>query len=182
LRKRGNYSAAFIAAGTAALRRFHATRHLRQMCGAKRKRDGLPCQGAPMQNGRCWYHGGRTPKGDRWHTPVWPKASAPMSKLERKLRDRERLSGERSRRLAAMSPAERAAYDAWERAHRVGSNAQREQLRRDRHGAAEMRARLGNGRNDQSAPDADLLAAEADRLERELRSLEAEALGIGVFG
>jgi hypothetical protein len=37
-------------------------------CGARRKRDGLPCQAPAMKNGRCWVHGGpstgaRTPEG-----------------------------------------------------------------------------------------------------------------------
>src|SRR5215207_10539682 len=37
-------------------------------CGARRKRDGLPCQRPAMANGRCWVHGGpstgpRTPAG-----------------------------------------------------------------------------------------------------------------------
>jgi hypothetical protein len=41
--------------------------HARSKCGAKR-RDGNPCQNAPMANGRCRMHGGkstgpRTPEG-----------------------------------------------------------------------------------------------------------------------
>jgi hypothetical protein len=37
-------------------------------CGARRKRDGNPCQQPAMQNGRCRVHGGlstgpRTPEG-----------------------------------------------------------------------------------------------------------------------
>ena len=37
-------------------------------CGARRKRDGQPCQRPAMANGRCWVHGGpstepRTPAG-----------------------------------------------------------------------------------------------------------------------
>ena len=31
-------------------------------CGAK-KRNGEPCQGAAMPNGRCRLHGGKTPTG-----------------------------------------------------------------------------------------------------------------------
>ncbi len=31
-------------------------------CGA-RKKDGTPCRAAPMQNGRCRIHGGKTPTG-----------------------------------------------------------------------------------------------------------------------
>ena len=27
-------------------------------CGARRKRDGKPCQGPAMANGRCRFHGG----------------------------------------------------------------------------------------------------------------------------
>lgn len=33
-----------------------------KICGAKR-RDGSPCQRKPSLNGRCYLHGGKTPKG-----------------------------------------------------------------------------------------------------------------------
>jgi len=36
--------------------------HMRK-CGAKRKRDGKPCQAPAMANGRCRVHGGKTPVG-----------------------------------------------------------------------------------------------------------------------
>src|SRR5690349_13713695 len=32
------------------------------ICGAKTK-TGAPCKGAPMPNGRCRLHGGKTPSG-----------------------------------------------------------------------------------------------------------------------
>ena len=35
----------------------------RPICGAKRRADGQPCQRAPMPNGRCYLHGGKTPGG-----------------------------------------------------------------------------------------------------------------------
>lgn len=36
--------------------------HARAICGAK-TRSGAPCQNAPMTNGRCRMHGGKTPGG-----------------------------------------------------------------------------------------------------------------------
>src|SRR5262249_51325510 len=36
---------------------------LRRICGARGKRSGKPCQRAPMANGRCPIHGGKTPVG-----------------------------------------------------------------------------------------------------------------------
>jgi glucans biosynthesis protein len=34
-------------------------------CGARRRRDGQPCKGPAMPNGRCRFHGGRSPGAPR---------------------------------------------------------------------------------------------------------------------
>ena len=59
-------------------------------CGAARKSDGLPCQNLPLQNGRCRFHGGRTPKGKQRHMVQWQKggsvskSTAKLSALEKR--------------------------------------------------------------------------------------------------
>lgn len=37
------------------------------LCGAKSKRTGNPCTRPPMANGRCYHHGGATPRGMAMH-------------------------------------------------------------------------------------------------------------------
>lgn len=41
----------------------------KKFCGAKTKSSGKPCKGKPMANGRCYHHGGPTPKGR--NSPHW---------------------------------------------------------------------------------------------------------------
>ena len=70
-----------------ALKNWHRRQKpLAKKCGAKRKRDGEPCQLTALKNGRCAYHGGRTPKGDAWHKIRYPNGKAPNAeaKLRRK--------------------------------------------------------------------------------------------------
>ena len=40
-------------------------------CGARRKRDGEPCRGPAMANGRCRLHGGRSPGAPRGNRNAW---------------------------------------------------------------------------------------------------------------
>jgi hypothetical protein len=96
-------------------------------CGAARKRGGT-CENLALKNGRCDRHGGKTPRGEKWHTIIWPDCSTPAGalKFERKLRQQQRLAAERAKRLAAMNPARRAKYDAWCRSHPPGGRAARE--------------------------------------------------------
>lgn len=135
---------AWIVAGTFALRRVQAQRHLMPKCGATSKSTGEPCRQFPMENGRCYYHGGRTPKGKDWHKPRWPKKTAPDAeqKVVARLRNLERAEKQRQKRLAAMTADERAAYDKWKRDHPTGTPAQREAKRLARKQNADARARL----------------------------------------
>ena len=136
--------AAWVVAGTFALRRIQAQRHLMPKCGATSKSTGEPCRQFPMENGRCYYHGGRTPKGKNWHKPSWPKKTAPDAeqKVVARLRNLERAEKKRQKRLAKMTPDERAAYDKWKRDHPTGTPAQREAKRLAREQNADARARL----------------------------------------
>src|SRR5690606_20299243 len=97
------------------------------LCGAVRRHDGQPCQQLAMKNGRCYYHGGATPKGDGWHKPKWPKGTAPdaIHRMNQKLVTLERARKKRARLIERMTKDERAAYDKWLLEHPAGSAAQR---------------------------------------------------------
>lgn len=136
--------AAWVVAGTAALRRVQAERHLMPKCGATSKSTGQPCGQFPMENGRCYYHGGRTPKGKDWHKPRWPKNTAPDAeqKMEARLRNLAKQEKRRQKRLAKMTAEERAAYDKWKREHPTGTPQHREAKRIARKQNAEAKAQL----------------------------------------
>ncbi|CDX62877.1 conserved hypothetical protein [Mesorhizobium plurifarium] len=134
-------SAAQIAIGRAAIRAWNAKRHLAPKCGAKAKSHGGPCRQIAMANGRCWAHGGRVPSGENWHKPVWPNRDAPdaEAKLNRKLKDLQRAATKRAKRVAAMTPDERAGYEAWQRSHKPGPATARARARRERLEAKQVR-------------------------------------------
>ncbi|RVC95857.1 MAG: hypothetical protein E5V54_00920 [Mesorhizobium sp.] len=134
-------SAAQIAVGRAAIRAWNAKRHLAPKCGAKAKSHGGPCRQIAMANGRCWAHGGRVPSGENWHKPVWPNrdASDAEAKLNRKLNDLQRAAAKRAKRVAAMTPEERAAHEQWQKTHKPGPAAARARARRERQEAKQVR-------------------------------------------
>lgn len=134
-------SACFRALGSANMTEFNKRQWAGPKCGAMTKRSGEPCGNPAMENGRCRIHGGKTPRGDQWHRPQWPDAQAPdaMAKLNRKLVDRERAAKARQRKLARMTPEERAAHEEWQRTHKPGSAAQRAAAKREREQNAELR-------------------------------------------
>lgn len=120
-------SAKFREIAIQALKRNVATFQAAPRCGAKRKRDGEPCCNPAMKNGRCPLHGGKTPSGAQWHVVQYGDCSTPHgeAKFNRKLRDHQRYAKKRAARLAAMTPEQRAEYDAWHRSHRPGAGAAR---------------------------------------------------------
>lgn len=135
-------SAAQIAVGRAAIIKWNRGRHLKPKCGARRKSDSLPCEQIAMKNGRCAWHGGKVPRGDRkWHRPVWPHKDSPgaMTKLNRKLDALQRAAAKREKRLKRMSADELAKYRAWQKSHQPGSAAARARTRRERKDAKAMR-------------------------------------------
>jgi hypothetical protein len=175
-------SAAQIAVGRAAIIKWNRTRHLQAKCGAARKGDGKPCQNLAMANGRCHKHGGKTPKGDNWHRPLWPHRDAPgaNTKLNRKLNDLQRTAAKRQKRLKRMSPEERAAHEQWQRDHKPGSAAERKRQREFRRQAKESRLLLS------AEPPPPAPTPEAQELQRLLDELKAELFELeskkGVFG
>ncbi|RWH52572.1 MAG: hypothetical protein E5X23_11950 [Mesorhizobium sp.] len=161
-------SAAQIAVGRAAIRAWNAERHLAPKCGAKAKSHGGSCRQIAMANGRCYLHGGKVPSGDGYHRPMWPNRDAPdaEAKLNRKLNDLQRAAAKRAKRVAAMTPDERATYEAWQRSHKPGSATAREQARAERKQNAELREMMAAAR-----PAA---TGEAAALESQIAMLRAE--------
>jgi hypothetical protein len=131
-----------------------------------------------MENGRCRFHGGRVPKGKDWHRPRYPDGNAPdaVQRADRKVRDLQRAAAKRKKRLAAMTPEERSAYEAWRRAHKPGAPAERARLREERRQTEDFRKRVAEAVRTQSPPD------EIEQSLRELRLQLAIASGEGVFG
>lgn len=166
----------------AAISRWNARRPFLPKCGARRKRDGEPCQNLASANGKCRVHGGATPRGDQWHKRQWPKGHAPdaekklAAKLKRIESDRRRLE----RRLAKMSPGERRQYDEWLNARQPGPAAERERRRADRKHAADFRKILDRVEPRPISPELAALKEQAAALEaqrdRLLREIEADRL------
>jgi hypothetical protein len=120
-------SAQFRQIGREAIKQWNAKRGQMPRCDAVRKSGGGRCQQWPMQNWRCYWHGGRTGRGEFWHTVQHTDCSTPAgeAKFNRKLRDQKKYAAKRAARLAAMTPEQRAAHDAWHRAHAPGAAAAR---------------------------------------------------------
>jgi len=85
-------------------------------------------------NGRCRYHGGRTPSGKQWHKEQLPTRPGPrdVEKLDKKLSELQRRRKRRAARVEEMTPPERERYEAWQRSHKPGGPAARERNRQDR--------------------------------------------------
>ncbi|WP_126397854.1 HGGxSTG domain-containing protein [Blastochloris tepida] len=163
----------------AALAKFNATRHLRPKCGAKRRTDGQPCQNLPLANGRCRLHGGRVPGGDGWHKPRWPEnGPGADAALARKLEHLEWRRAKRAARLAAMTPEERARHEAWHRARKPGSAAERA-AERERRRQDKAAANLLGGDRPRERRSPELLALDAEIVE--LRLALAIETGEGIF-
>lgn len=146
-----------------------AARAAAPKCGATRKSDRQPCENPGLENGRCRLHGGATPRGADWHKVQMPGRGAPIAKLERKLRKIALRRAEQAARVAAMTPEERARYEAWQRTHKPGTPAEREQRRRDRELAAAFNTPPAAPAPD---PEQDKLAADIAELKQRKAALE----------
>lgn len=166
-RKKRNAPPAFLAAA----RQRNATQHLLPKCSATAKRSGQPCQMPSMANGKCYYHGGKTPKGKDWHRITKPKNPG---KATAKLEVIERRAKARARRLARMTPEEQAAHKAWHQSHAPGPPEPREARRQMRKQNAEMRARWAADRAPEPSLEAQALQARKEALAARLAALSAE--------
>jgi hypothetical protein len=125
----------FRASCSARMKKYNAKRMAGPRCGARRKRDGEPCQQwALYPNGRCKFHGGATPSGDRWHVPTMaaPGAKNAEDKLARKLRSLAARKKKQVARVAAMTPEERARYETWHKRNPPGPVSRRQRIRNER--------------------------------------------------
>lgn len=135
-------SAAFRKIGSDAIRAFNKRRHLLPKCKATAKNTGERCRHLALANGCCYYHGGRTPKGDEWHVLQVRsgKAKHDVRKHEQKLAKKEKLAAARRLRLKRADEAEQAAYAKWLASHTPGSATRRAAKRMDRRIASSRRA------------------------------------------
>ncbi|OWK18893.1 hypothetical protein AJ88_03185 [Mesorhizobium amorphae CCBAU 01583] len=119
---------------------------------------------------------GKVPSGAGYHKPVWPNRGAPDAegKLNRKLNDLQRAAAKRAKRVAAMTPEERAVYEQWKKTHKPGPAGPRGRARRERQEAKQAREILSTSPRLTSSPE----IAEIDRLiadrKAELERLESD--------
>ena len=152
-----------------------ARAHAAPRCGAK-TRSGEPCRHPAMANGRCYLHGGLTPRGENWHKPQ-PPARKTAARLERKLLDLQKAAAKREARIAAMTPEERARYERRRQTCFPGPREAREAARERRKRDKQAKALL-------AAPAAPVARGKPE-IEAEILRLEIEnatLAGIGVFG
>lgn len=119
------------AAALRAMRKARAVQAAMPRCGAIAKSTGGPCKRMALENGRCEFHGGRTPKGGQWHRLQLPSFGGSERKFDRKLVAQTRRQKAQAARVAAMSEKEREAFEAWQRSHKPGSATEREQRRQN---------------------------------------------------
>jgi hypothetical protein len=116
-----------------AIRAHNAKRGALPKCGAIAKHSGERCRQLAMANGKCHWHGGATPRGNRWHKRQPPNPGPDhVRKVRRKLSDVDRAARNKAARLAKMTAAEREAHKAWQRTHKPGSAVTRAAERRRR--------------------------------------------------
>lgn len=183
-------SVEFRAIGRAAIQAWNAQRAAMPRCDAVRRSDGGRCQQWPMGNGRCYLHGGRTPRKDQWHVVQYPDCSTPKgeAKFNRKLRDRKTYAKKQAAQLAAMTAERRAEHDAWRRTHKPGSEAARRAESARAGQDAEIRRLLAAELPERAAdPELERIRADLAKAQAELTRLQAKRDEIkhgddGVFG
>lgn len=120
-----------------------------------------------MENGRCYRHGGRTPKGAAWHKPKLPVDG---KRFHAKIADLQKRKAKQDKRREAMTPEERECHERWHKSHAPGPKAVRAAARETRRQNAAARALFASPR--ESAPNPEVAALEAR--EKELRELMDE--------
>lgn len=171
--RRGDPSIARSANARVQANKLKATRHLLAKCTAMAKSTGEQCRDLAMPNGKCFRHGGATPKGADWHKKQWPNGKRPdaIAKAEAKIRAHAKKAKRRERLLAQMTPDERAAHEAWHRSHRPTSPADRARARADRAAAVEIREMLAREPAARPAPKASDLEKARDFLHRQSEAI-----------
>jgi hypothetical protein len=172
------------------LRRINAERQKAPKCGADARSTGEPCRQPAMENGRCYYHGGRTPKGEGWHKPLFPRrdSKAAPARLNRKLQDLDKRRKKRAKRIAQMAPEQQEQHAAWQKSHKPGPAGPRatERARRTQNKATKNLLAAAEKRPPATAEGQELVKA-IDELKRRLEGLrqaaavDPETYDTGVF-
>jgi hypothetical protein len=95
--------------------------------------------------------------------------------MDRKLKDVERRRAKQAARVAAMSPEERARYDAWHAAHKPGGREVRQAAREARE-FRDMLAERASAAHVES-PEAKALREAIEALERQAEALKPPGTG-----
>lgn len=134
-------------------------------CGAKCRSTGFPCRNLALPNGKCRLHGGRTPKGKDWHKIQLANPGQSIERLEKKQREVARRREKLAERLQAMTPEERARYDAWHAARQPGGKSKRTKRRDDLTAKALLASAMRSDTAEAHAPEITRLADMIRQLE-----------------
>lgn len=154
-------------------------------CAATAKSTGEQCGQLAMPNGKCRFHGGKTPSGDNWHV-IQPDVSghrASMHRFDRKLTRIEKARKAQRSRLMRATEAEREAYEKWLWARPAGSAAKRAARRaetRMKRRIAEENRELSKGARVETN-DPEILAIKARIAELQEQRALMKASQSGVF-
>lgn len=167
----------------ASLAKINARRGKLKKCSATAKSTGERCGQLAMKNGKCRYHGGKTPAGDQWHVVQFDLAGAKngSDRLVRKLQTAEKARRARRLKLARATEAERQRYQQWLTDRPPGSKAHRLALRIERRLAAETRKRVAAYASVEAPKSEEILEIEAKIAELKFRRAALEPYLTGVF-
>jgi hypothetical protein len=108
-------------------------------CSARSKTTGERCRQIALENGKCHYHGGSTPKGRDWHRVQLPKPGASPKQQQRALEKIKRRQKQAAMRRTKARVEDRPS-SAHQRAMRPGTPAERAMRRQDREASALLAA------------------------------------------
>lgn len=147
----------------------------RPRCGATCRSTGEPCRN-PVITGRtrCRFHGGVTGRGREWHRM---KPVADPHKANRKIAHHIRSANKRAKRVAAMTPEQRAAFDRWQATHTPDSPEARSSRRALRRQNLDARRTIEQLASKPATPKTDL-EIEIERLKDELEQREQFRKGV----
>lgn len=181
-------SAAWKRIASQALKDFHAKKHLLPRCGAHARTSGEPCKQIALENGRCHWHGGKSPSGpeqnrrqlrakkpSRQTKSDWPKAAAKVERWNREDKDRKR-------RLVLMTQDEfvhyfRRTHARQDQAFRkiVDSEMTRRGLSRSNIMGTAMTAPMATARPPAPNPELEAIEAQIAALQARLAELAPES-------
>jgi hypothetical protein len=156
------------------MRKINREKALRPKCKATSKNTGMRCGNVAMENGCCYRHGGKTPKGDEWHRLQWPKRSDPraMQKANRKLQRVERQRRDNAKREAEMTEAQLIAHRRQIKAKRPSTAASRSRAQAEK----EQNAYFAKQFSKAAAPPTPEIVA----LDKQISELEARLSALQV--